>query len=330
MLIKNRLIRDTILLTLMQLFLDTASLLLNVFITKQLGAEAIGILTLMGSFLGLAGILSNGNAFLCTSRLVSEEMGKTNSNPDKILTHGIKLCLMLSVSVSVILFVFAEPLSNKFFSGAKMETAIKFMPLALISGAVSACFKGYFNASRKASVSAVGDIIEFIIKSLVIIVMTLSATNPDENSVCRIMIAGIIAGNVFSLFYCLIVFARNHTKCTGKCSLNFRKYISYAFPIMAGSILTSALSSTNDALIPMCLRQSGDSVNEALSRFGIFEAIVIPTLFFPSVVLCSMSGIIVSESARASASGNMERIRSLTERLTRYTIIFAVFASAVL
>ncbi|MDE6671956.1 MAG: oligosaccharide flippase family protein [Ruminococcus sp.] len=330
MLIKNRLIRDTILLTLMQLFLDTASLLLNVFITKQLGAEAIGILTLMGSFLGLAGILSNGNAFLCTSRLVSEEMGKTNSNPDKILTHGIKLCLMLSTSVSVILFVFAEPLSNKFFSGARMETAIKFMPLALISGAVSACFKGYFNASRKASVSAIGDIIEFIIKSLVIIVMTLSATNPDENTVCRIMIAGIIAGNIFSLFYCLIVFLRSHEKCTGKCSLNFRKYISYAFPIMAGSILTSALSSTNDALIPMCLRQSGDSVNEALSRFGIFEAIVIPTLFFPSVVLCSMSGIIVSESARASASGNMERIRSLTERLIRYTIIFAVFASAVL
>ncbi|MDE6797618.1 MAG: polysaccharide biosynthesis C-terminal domain-containing protein, partial [Ruminococcus sp.] len=143
-------------------------------------------------------------------------------------------------------------------------------------------------------------------------------------------IAGIIGGNIFSLFYCLIVFLRSHEKSTGKCTLNFRKYISYAFPIMAGSILTSALSSTNDALIPMCLRQSGDSVNEALSRFGIFEAIVIPTLFFPSVVLCSMSGIIVSESARASASGNMERIRSLTERLIRYTIIFAVFASAVL
>ncbi|MCM1506883.1 MAG: oligosaccharide flippase family protein [Ruminococcus flavefaciens] len=330
MFFKNRLIRDTVLLTVMQLFLDTASLLLNVFITKKLGAEAIGILTLMGSFLGLAGILSNGNAFLCTSRLVSEEMGKTNSNPNRILAHGIKLCIMLSVSVSVVLFIFAEPLSSKFFSGAKMETAIKFMPLALVSGAVSACFKGYFNASRKASVSAVGDIIEFIIKSMVIIVMTLMTSSPDEHSVCRIMIAGIIAGNVFSLVYCLIVFAKNHMKCTGRCSLNFKKYTSYAFPIMAGSILTSVLSSTNDALIPMCLRQNGDSVNEALSRFGIFEAIVIPTLFFPSVVLCSMSGIIVSESARATASGDSERIKSLTERLTRYTIIFAVFASAVL
>lgn len=57
MFFKNRLIKDTVLLTFMQLFLDTSALLLNVFITRQLGAEAIGILSLTGSFLGLAGIL---------------------------------------------------------------------------------------------------------------------------------------------------------------------------------------------------------------------------------------------------------------------------------
>ncbi|MDE5584662.1 MAG: oligosaccharide flippase family protein [Ruminococcus sp.] len=330
MFFRNRLIRDTALLTIMQIFLDTSALLLNVFITRKLGAEAIGILTLTGSFLGLAGILSNGNAFLCTSRLISEELGKTHSNPNKILSHGIKLCLIQSIIVSAVIFVFAETLSERFFSGADMTEAIRFMPVALVSGAVSACLKGWFNAVRKASVSAVGDILEFIIKSAVIIVMTLSSVSRDESSVCRIMIAGIIAGNIFSLVWCLFIFAKSHTKCDGRCSLDFKKYISFAFPIMAGSILTSALSSTNDALIPICLRQNGDSVNQALSLFGIFEAIVIPALFFPSVVLCSMSGIIVSESARASASGNIERLRSLTSRLTQWTLVFAIFASAVL
>jgi stage V sporulation protein B len=104
----------------------------------------------------------------------------------------------------------------------------------------------------------------------------------------------------------------------------------FAFPIMGGSVLTAALSSTNDALIPVCLRQYGDSVSAALSMFGIFEAIVIPTLFFPSVVLCSMSGIIVSETARASAAGDLERIRSLTLRLMQLTLMFSIFAAAVI
>ena len=70
---KSKLLRDTAILTAFQLILDSAALLFNAFITRQLGAQAIGILSLIGSFLGLAGILSNGNAFLCTSRLIAEE-----------------------------------------------------------------------------------------------------------------------------------------------------------------------------------------------------------------------------------------------------------------
>ena len=114
MFIKNKILRDTAVLTAMQIFLDTSALFLNVFITRKLGAEAIGILSLTGSFLLLAGILSNGNAFLCISRLVSEEFGKKNSNPNGILFHGISLCILLSLITSSAVFIFAEPLSEKF------------------------------------------------------------------------------------------------------------------------------------------------------------------------------------------------------------------------
>lgn len=327
---RSKIIRDTIMLTVMQLFLDTAALLLNVFITKKLGASAIGILTLTGSFLGLAGIISNGNAFLCISRLVSEEIGRKNGNPERILLHGIRLCLMLSITVSTIVFFLADTVSSRFFSGADMASAVRFMPFALISGAISSCFKGYFNAGRKSSITAAGDILEFIVKSAVIVLFTMSADSPSEGIVCRIMIAGIIAGNISSLMFFLISFAGNYGKYKGKGTRSFREYAMFAFPIMGGGILTATLSSANDALIPMCLRQSGNSVAEAFSSFGIFEAIVIPTLFFPSVVLCSMSGIIVSETARAAAAGNRERIRSFSGRLIRCTLMFSVFASAVL
>lgn len=330
MFFKSKIIKDTIMLTAMQLFLDSAALLLNVFITRQLGTSAIGILTLTGSFLGLAGIISNGNAFLCTSRLISEELGKNEGNPNRILLHGIKLCLMLSLGVSVVIFFFADPISIKFFSGADMKLAIRIMPVALISGAISSCIKGYFNACRRASVAAICDVFEFVVKSGFIVVMTLASISPSEAKICGIMIGGIISGNIFSLIFLLIAFLRLHEKFKGRGSINFKKYAGFAFPIMGGGVLTSALSSTNDALIPICLRQYGNSVSEALSSLGIFEAIVIPTLFFPSVVLCSMSGIIVSESARASASRNKERIKSIASRLTEWTLMFAIFAAAVL
>ena len=330
MIIKSKMIRDTAILTVMQLFLDSAALLLNVFITKQLGSSAIGILSLMGSFLGLAGILSNGNAFLCTSRLISEEIGKPWGNPNKILFYGIKLCMLLSMIVSAAVIMLAETISRRFFSCENMTTAIRLMPAALVTGAVSACFKGYFNACRKTAVTASGDIIEFISRCGVIVGASILTGASSENVVCCIMIGGIITGNSISLLFNIIIYLRLKKRCLKKCSLSFREYASFSVPIMCGGILTAVLSSTNDALIPICLRQYGDSAGDALGKFGIFEAIVIPALFFPSVVLCSMSGIIVSESARASAAGNKVRIKLLTERITSYTLMFSVFSAAVL
>lgn len=327
---RSRLLRDTVILTVMQLFLDTAALLLNVFITKQLGTSAVGILSLMGSFLGLAGILSNGNAFLCTSRLISEELGKPCGNANRVLLYGVRLCLILSMAVSAALLLLAEPISRRFFSGAEMTAALRIMPAALVTGALSACLKGYFNADRRAAVSAAGDIAEFITRCVFIVAVTLAVGRVSENAVCRIMIGGVIAGNTVSLLLLSASYIRYRRPAKSVCSLTFRRYAALSFPIMGGSILTAVLSSTNDALIPVCLRQYGDSAGEALGMFGIFEGIVLPALFFPSVVFCSVSGIIVSETARASAAGNRQRIKSLTERLKAWTLMFSVFAAAVM
>ncbi|MDD6098775.1 MAG: polysaccharide biosynthesis C-terminal domain-containing protein [Oscillospiraceae bacterium] len=327
---KNKIIKDTIMLTVMQLFLDTSALLLNAFINRKLGTSAMGILSLTGSFLVLAGTVSNGSAFLCTSRLISEELGKREKNPDRVLLCGLGLCLILSTAVSAVLVLFSGVVGERFFHSSDMSRAVRLMPLALIPGAFAACFKGYFNAFRKSSAAATADILEFAVKAAVIIIATIASRNPSDGSVCAIMITGIIAGNCFSLIFYLVLFMKRKEKFHGKASLSFKNYVSLAIPVMGGGIITSALSSTNDALIPVTLRQYGDSVSEAFSRFGIFESIVIPTLFFPSVVLCSMSGIIVSEAARASAAGNRERIKSLSARLIEYTLIFAVFASAFL
>ena len=328
--IKNKIVRDTLLLTVMQLFLDTSALMLNVFITKRLGTSATGVLSLTGTFLGLAGIISNGNAFLCTSRLISEELGKPDSDPNRILAHGIKLCIMLSIGTSVILLFFSEPICDRFFGEPEMLREVRLMPVALISGAIACCFKGYFNACRRSVTPAVCDILEFCVKSGTIVTLTLSSHSLGRGAVCGILISGIIAGNVFSLLCLSVIFAITHRKFSGRATLSFRQYVSLALPIMAGGLLTSVLGSANDALIPICLRQHGSTVDASLSLFGIFEAIVLPTIFFPSVVLCSMSGIVVSESARAVGAGNRERIHSFTSRLIRLTLTYSIFISAVL
>lgn len=330
MIFKNRIIKDTAILTVMQFILDTVSLLLNVAITRRLGTSAMGIVSLTNSFMVLAGMISNGNAFLCTSRLVSEERGKIKGNPDKILKYAFIMCTVLSFSTALVLFIFGESISVKFFKSTGMIKPLWFMALSLPIGAFSACFKGYFNAMRKVSLTARADVVEFIVKFAVITGLVFTLKNPSDAQVCELMTAGIICGNLVSLIYFFIIFIRRKKEYSGKASIGLKKYIRYAMPIMFGSCMTSALSSANDALIPLTLKQHGDSFSDALSQFGVFEAIVIPTLFFPSVILCSLSGIVVTESARSNAAGNKERIISITKKLIEGTLMFSIPVSAVM
>jgi stage V sporulation protein B len=139
-----------------------------------------------------------------------------------------------------------------------------------------------------------------------------------------------VAGSLSTLLYLLCRFRRVRAEKTGTASLSIRKYVRLAVPVMLGSALTSFLSSANDALVPLTLGQSGSSASEALSQFGIFEAIILPTLFFPSTILCSLSGILITETARETASCNKIRISHISEKVIRQTIVFSVFVTTVL
>ena len=330
MLIRNKIVRDTVFLTFIQLFLDSFSLLLNIFITRRLGTSAIGILSLTGSFMVLIGMVSNGNAFLCISRLVSEEHGKKSGNPNKILLYGLIMCSILSIISGGAIFLFSERICIGFFKSSTMCRPVRLLALMLPIGAYSACFKGYFNAGRTVKITAFADVLEFAVKSAVIAVSAMTVKTASEGAVCNIMVSGIIAGNLTSLITLAVIYFRRREASKYRASISLAKYLSLALPIMAGSCLTSFLSSANDALIPLTLRQSGSSVRESLSQFGVFEAIVIPTIFFPSVVMCSLSGIVVSETARAKANRIEGRIKHIAESLIEKTLIFSVISAFVL
>ena len=90
--------------------------------------------------------------------------------------------------------------------------------------------------------------------------------------------------------------------------------------MIGNACLVAVLSTANDALVPLTLLQYGSSTEEALSQFGEFEAIIIPTLFFPSVVQCCQSALLVPELSRARAENRQNDIRIRTQRMLEQTV----------
>ncbi len=162
---KNKIVKDTVFLTAIDLALQGLSLILNVFITRRLGAAATGTISLINTFFCFTAIISSANIFLCSSRLISEEIGKECGNPNKIFRFGILFSLPISIITAITIFIFADLLGNSILHSKEMVIAIRILAFTLPINAAGSCIRGYFNAYRKVAVSAASGTFEFLVKS---------------------------------------------------------------------------------------------------------------------------------------------------------------------
>ena len=327
---KRSVARDTMQMTAVQFVLECLNLVFNAWMTRRVGSETVGILALAGSFFNLASMAAGGNAMLCASRFVSEELGRPSHHPGKTLRYALSFCMMLSIPVTIGVIWFAVLLSRQFLQRASMANIIRLMAFLLPIGSICACLKGYFNAVCRITITATCDVVEFLLRAGLLTLLLLLTPAAKSEQVCIYLVASMAAGTLFTALTLTALYFRGRERSCGKCSITFRQYIRLAVPVAFGGCLTAVLSTANDALIPMTLQQFGDSTSHALEQFGTFEGIVIPVLFFPSTILCALSGILVPEAARANAAGNQARLRYLTERVMQLTLLFAILIAALL
>ena len=327
---RRSILKDTLLLTAMQMALDAAGIWVNVRLNRTLGTASVGVLTLSASVFRLICTLGSGNAFLCVSRFVSEELGKKNRDPAGIL----RLCMMCALGLSVlccgILYAFSGKLCTLLLHDPTLSDALRHLGYTLPLITLAACLKGWYNALCKAGTCAVADGVEFLLRTGTLLVGAAWFLPKTAAALCDLTaVSNAVSAGGALLFLALRLPGTLPPK-TGRKSLAFGQYLKLAIPVMGGSALTALLSAANDALVPVTLRQSGTSAEEALSQFGIFESIILPTLFFPSTILCALAGILVTEMAREHAADSRERICDLTDKTIRRTLWFAIFVTALL
>ena len=103
----RKMVTETIFLSCLSVGLQGLGLLLNIFLTHQLGAATVGEVTLIGSFYSLAAILSGGCGFIAASRFMSEEIG-CGGSPHRVYQYITWFCLALSSAAAILLCIFAD------------------------------------------------------------------------------------------------------------------------------------------------------------------------------------------------------------------------------
>lgn len=330
----NRIAKDTARLTIVSFILQGLGLWLNILISNKLGTASVGVMTLIFSLFSFIMVLANGNIFISTSRFVSEEIGAGNGNVTRIMRLSTGFSLTLSTAFSLASFGLAEVISRYADGAPELALAVKIIAFSLPPAALGSCIKGYFNAVRNVNVPCFGDIIEFAAKwtSLTFGVLFLL----DRGLSIYIMISGsILIGEVVSCIYYIVKYYAEYRRFSALPQGNPRitkisSYLRLSLPIVAGGYVQMIMSSLNEALVPVALLKYNASAERAMSEYGMFEAMIIPTVFYPAVILTSLSNIIIPEIARANSSGNVERVKHLIRKIFSRAFAYSFFISGML
>lgn len=320
--------KNVVFLTMMNILMQLLGLAVNVCITRKLGAATVGSVSLLSAFYGLLCVIASANVFVTTSRLGAAEEGLCG-NSDTILHYA----LLFSLGITAITCVGTALLCDYILArlnSTLTKRALMLLLSALPISSIGAAYKGYFNSRRMQYIPAFADICQFLVKSGVLMFFVQFSVCENKFDIYSSIAVSTICGECVSLIFMLFLKKIKCKKCKNSASMSFLKFAKLSVPIMLNSYVCAFLSSANDFLMPLTLRQSGSNMNEALSKFGIFEAIVLPILFFPSCVITSLASIILPEISRFLGKNQTDEVKKLMGKSIKITLTYSIFTACVI
>ena len=315
------------------LLLRAMGIFFQAYLVGRIGSSGVGLYQLVLSVYVLGITFASSGIGLATTRLVSEEMGKTNLAGAKA---ALRKCLAYGISfglaASVLLFLNASHLAAWWLGDVRVTNPLRILSFALPFISMSSVFTGYFIAVRRVSKNSIAQICENIIRISATILMLQAFSHTDLEGSCMI-IAGASALSEFCCFLILFGFYwrdqhRSAISPLVPASLTKRMF-SISLPVAFNSYVRTGLSSATQLMVPSGLRKYGLSESESLSQYGTIHAMVFPILYYPHAILSSFASLLLPELSEDYVNHNMASIDRILDKVFHATFLFAVGACGV-
>ena len=322
-----------IILTSSSLLIRGAGLIFNIYVANKVGQEAIGIFSLVMSVYTFAITFATSGISLACTCIVSEEFAKNNFEKGlKAVKTCIFFALILGITASILLFLFAHIISGNWLKGNVSNLPIYSISLGLPLISISAVIGGYLTSIGKSYKSAFAQCVELTVKIIATYFLLSFSINKGIDAICTSLIIGDVISEFFSFLLNLIFYFVEKRKF--KPSREYHKDLNIkifkiAFPVAITSYIRSGLSSLKHFLIPIRLQASGLNYSLAISKYGLINGMVMPVLMFASFFVTSFSGLLVPEYARLLAGKNFNRMKTVCSKIFTITFSFSFLIAGI-
>ena len=305
-----------------------AALIFNIYISNQIGSEAVGVFSLvMGGYLFFITVATSGLNIAVTV-IVSEKFAlNKNQQAIKAIRTCIFFSLLLGIAAGGLILLFSNFITSKCLHNMVSSRPLFYIAIGLPFIAMSSCISSYFATIRKAYKNAISQVFEFTIKMFAtIILLKINISNGVEAICISLILADVISEICsFTLIFILYIIDIKLKKLEDIRSFGQRiNILKIAFPVAVTSYIRSGLSTLKQLIIPTQLEKSGISCSRALSQYGMINGMVLPVITFPTVFTDSYSMLLIPEFSTYVAQKNYKAINYIANKIFKITCAFTM------
>lgn len=305
-----------------------ATLIFNIHISNQIGSEAVGIFSLVMAVYAFFITVATSGLNIAVTVIVSEKFALSK---EKIAIKAIRTCIFFSLVLGLLsaslIIVFSKFITTHFLHDMVSVKPLFYIAIGLPFIAMSSCISSYFASTRKAYKNAIVQIFEFIIKIIATIVLLKINISKGVEYICISLILADVISEIcsFSLIFILYIIDIKLKKLDNVRSFGQRiNILKIAMPVALTSYVRSGLSTLKQVIIPSQLEKSGLSCSNSLSKYGLINGMVLPVIFFPTVLINSYSGLLIPEFSTYVAQKNYKAINYISNKIFTITCAFSI------
>ncbi len=326
---RKRFFYNGALLTVVGLSVKTVNLLYSAFVSREIGAEALGLFTLIGSVYSFAVTFATSGINLTVTRLVASALGEgREGDVGRIMKNAVLYALIFSGAATLVLLFGAEYFASSVLHDARAELPLRALAFSLVPIALSSVFSGYFIGVRHIVRSSAIQVLSQIIKIALSIALVLKMADKGAAYTVAALCISTTLSEAISFVIALIQYLTESKTAKSRTPVSrFHDVSSMALPLAASAYIRSALLTLEHVLIPARLRERGEGESEALSSYGVLHGMALPAVLYPMSPLSSFAGLLVPEFAESQAAGDKGRVARITEEVISATLSYSAPAA---
>ena len=339
---RRNILMGTIILTLAGFITRVIGFFYKIFLSKVMGAEWLGIYQLIFPVYSIAFTIYATGIQTSISRLVAAEMGKRNhKNVGKILKIGLLLSVSVASFLSILLFKFSETVAYHFLLEPRSAASLKILSLVFPFCAVTSSINGYYYGLKKAGVPASTQLLEQIIRVIVVYIAAYTMGKGNLKVTCELAVFGLLVGEIASgLYNFLSLFVTKSPKdmlypgpdpsaVSDKNRKIIKNILTLSIPLSINRLLINVLHSIETVFIPAMLKRSGLSTEMALSTYGTLTGMSMPFIMFPTAVINALAVLLLPTVSEAQAMDNADLIGKTSSISIKYSLLIGIMSTGI-